>query len=76
MKKRSLSAATKHKISLTQRGKKNSMYGKKHTPAALKKIRQASRGENNPMHGRTHTAEARKKISLAARRRWSLAKKR
>ncbi len=74
MRKRSLSAASKRKISLSQKGKNNSMYGKRHTREALKKIALASRGKNNPMYGRTHTAETRKKISLAARRRRSLIK--
>ena len=74
-KNRKLSEATKRKISAAQKGKNNSMYGKRHTQAALLKITRASRGENNPMFGKNHSVETRKKISLLARLRWSRIKK-
>ncbi len=76
MKTRKMASATKLKISLSQRGKKNSMYGKKHTVAALKRMQRANAGKNNPMHGRKHSAESIKKMILAIRRRRTLKKKR
>ena len=70
-----LSEATKRKIGLANRGKRNPMYGKRHTQKALLQITQASRGKNNPMFGKAHTAATRKKISLKARLRWSRIRK-
>jgi hypothetical protein len=68
MKRKKMSQATKLKISLTQRGKNNSMYGLRHTKVALRKIQMATKGNANPMYGKHHSAETRKKISLAMRR--------
>ena len=71
MKKKSLSEATKRKISRAQKGTGNSMYGRHHTSEALKKIRLASKGKNNPMYGKTHTAASLLKISMARKKRSS-----
>ena len=74
MAKREMPEAVKRKISRAQKGKSNSMYGRRHTKEALRKITAASRGENNPMHGRRHSPEAVEKIRQAALRRWRRAK--
>lgn len=66
--KKKQSEATKRKISLAQRGKKNSMYGKKHKKSSLLKMSENNKGKNNPMYGKHHTKEAKKKISLAIKR--------
>ena len=68
MRKRKLSQITKCKISASQKGKRNSMYGKKHTAEALRKIKQRSRGRNNPMFGKRHSAAAIRKMVLAKSR--------
>ena len=60
---------TKRKISLAQRGKRNSFYGKHHTAATKKKLRALVSGTKNPMYGKHHTEAVKRKISLAARRR-------
>jgi len=62
------SKATRLKMSLASRGKKNPFFGRHHTREVLKKIKRASQGSNNPMYGRRHTAETKKKISVAMRR--------
>lgn len=72
MKKRRLSQETRRKIGSKQKGKKNSMYGRRHTPSALAKIQRATAGKRNPMYGKHHSLATRKKISLAARRRIAL----
>ncbi len=69
--KRKLSAATKRKISLSQRGKKNSMYGKKQTRLAKAKLSRRNSGKGNPMYGRSHSAAAKRKISLKAKQRYA-----
>ncbi len=40
---------------------RNPMYGKKHTPEALKKMSEKKRGANNPMYGKKLTDEAKAK---------------
>lgn len=70
-----LSEETKKKISDSQKGEKNHMFGKKgknnpnygrtHSEETKKKISDAKKGKNNPMFGKTHTEEAKKKISKA-----------
>ena len=64
------SKATRLKISLSQRGKNNSMYGKRHTAAALRLITRASRGKNNGMYGRRHSPQTIQKIRRLALLRW------
>ena len=66
---RKLSAATKAKISVAQKGTRNSMYGKRHSLQTIRRLSRIFSGRNNPMHGKHHTSEAIRKISLAARRR-------
>lgn len=68
MKRRRLSEAVKRKISLAQRGKNNSMYGRHHKKSSLLKISMSTRGSRNPMYGKHHTAQAKRKISIAVRR--------
>ena len=74
MAKRHLSEATKRKISQAQKGRKNSMYGRRHSKTALAKIGSASRGKNNPMYGKRHSPETLKKLRLIALR-WHRSKK-
>ena len=62
------STATKRKISLSQRGKKNSMYGKKHKKSSLEKMSKNNKGKKNPMYGQKHSAATKKKISLALKK--------
>ncbi|MEI8175980.1 MAG: NUMOD3 domain-containing DNA-binding protein [Candidatus Omnitrophota bacterium] len=69
--KRHLSEATKNKISLAQRGKKNSMYGKRHSKATLRKLSRTLCGDGNPMFGRRHAAATKRKISAALRKAWA-----
>ena len=69
MAKRHLSEATKRKIGSAQKGKKNSMYGRRHSKAALAKIASASRGKSNPMYGKHHSPETIKKLRLIALKR-------
>ncbi|MFH1360056.1 MAG: NUMOD3 domain-containing DNA-binding protein [Candidatus Omnitrophota bacterium] len=63
------SLATKRRISLSQKGKKNSMYGRRHKTSTKIKLSRINSGKQNPMSGRRHSAETKRKISLAARRR-------
>lgn len=63
------SEATKRKISLAQRGRKNSFYGRAHRKSALEKLAAKNRGKNNPMFGRRHSAAAKEKIRQAALKR-------
>jgi hypothetical protein len=76
MKKRQLPESVKRKISLSQRGKKNSFYGKKHKKSAIEKISKATQGKNNPMFGKKHSEATKRKISLARKRAIALAKRR
>lgn len=62
---RKLSEATKRKISLAQRGTKNSMYGQRHSKDTLRKLSSNNRGKGNPMYGKRHSAAARRKMRLA-----------
>ena len=63
------SAAVKRKISLAQRGRKNSFFGRAHKKSTLAKLAAKNRGKNNPMFGRRHSASAKEKIRQAALRR-------
>ena len=63
------SEATKRKISLAQRGRKNSFYGRSHRTATLSKLSAKNRGRGNPMFGRRHSAATKAKIRQAALRR-------
>ncbi len=63
------SLATRNKISLAQKGKHNSMYGRHHSEKTLEKLSRDRSGKKNPMYGRHHSEETIKKIKLAIRRR-------
>ena len=63
------SEATKRKISLAQKGRKNSFYGRAHKKSTLVKLAAKNRGKNNPMFGRRHSAAAKAKIRQAALKR-------
>jgi len=63
------SEATRRKISLAQRGKKNSFFGRAHKKSTLGKLAAKNRGKNNPMFGRWHSAAAKAKIRQAAIKR-------
>lgn len=58
-----LSEETKRKMSESQMGEKNHMFGKTHSNEARLKLRNANLGEKNPMHGRPRTDEVKRKIS-------------
>jgi hypothetical protein len=62
MKGRIVSEKTRHLISQSQKGEKNSMYNKKHTPEAIQKIREANIGEKNSFYGKAHTPETIRKL--------------
>jgi hypothetical protein len=57
------SLETRQKLSIMRRGKKNSMYGKKHTIKAINKMRQSKLGKNNPRYGIKVSLETRRKLS-------------
>ena len=59
------SEETRKKISESQKGENNPMYGKKHSEESRKKISEALKGENHPMYGKTHSEETKKKMSEA-----------
>ena len=63
------SAATKRKISLAQRGRKNSFYGRRHKKFTLAKLAVKNGGKNNPMFGRRHSVATIAKIRQAALKR-------
>jgi hypothetical protein len=50
-------------LSLHNKGKNNSMYGKHHSIESRKKMSDAQKGENNPLYGKHRSAETKKKIS-------------
>jgi group I intron endonuclease len=58
-----LSEETKQKISESQRGEKNPMFGKTQSEETKQKQRDAQQGEKNHMFGETHTEETKQKIS-------------
>jgi hypothetical protein len=68
------SAATKRKISLAQRGRKNSFYGRRHKRSTLARLAAKNKGKNNPMFGHRHSAAAKEKIRQAALKRTRKAK--
>ena len=45
----------KRNISLSKRGEKNPMYGKKHSPARVAQSKQQNAGAKNPFYGETHS---------------------
>lgn len=58
---KTVSDATKLKISASTRGEKAYWYGKHHSPKTINKIRSNRgdlSGENNPMHGKKHSETA------------------
>ena len=63
------SEATKRKISLAQRGRRNSFYGRRHKKSTLAKLAAKNNGKNNPMFGRRHSAATKEKIRQAALKR-------
>ena len=63
------SEATKRKISLAQRGRKNSFYGRRHKKFTLAKLAVKNGGKNNPMFGRRHSVATIAKIRQAALKR-------
>ena len=58
-----LSAEARKKISESNKGENNPMFGTHHSVEARKKMSESNKGENNPMFGKHHSAEARKKMS-------------
>lgn len=66
---RKRSLATRRKISLAQKGRKNSMYGRRHTMGTRKRISFLNKGKGNPMYGKKHKSQTIAKMRLAARRR-------
>ena len=64
-----VSEATKRKISLAQKGNKNSFYGRRHKKVTLAKLAAMNGGKNNPMFGRRHSAATKEKIRQVALRR-------
>lgn len=63
------SEATKRKISLAQRGRKNSFYGHRHKKSTRALFSQNNRGKNNPMFGHRHSEATKEKIRRAALKR-------
>jgi group I intron endonuclease len=59
---------TKRKISEVKKGKKNPLYGKKHSEQTKKKMSEAQKGENNHMYGKTLSEEHKKKMSKALKK--------
>lgn len=57
-----LSEETKRKMSESQTGEKNHMFGKTHSNEARLKLRNANIGTNNPMFGKSHSQEIRSKM--------------
>ena len=70
------SEETRKKMSESQKGENNPMYGKTtrkkmsearkgktHSLKTRKKMSESKKGENNPMYGKTHSEETRKKMS-------------
>ena len=57
-----LSGETKRKMSQSQIGEKNHMFGKTHSTEARLKLRNANLGTNNPMFGKSHSQEIRSKM--------------
>jgi len=68
-------ASTRRKISLAQKGRKNSMYGRHQSGPARRRISAATRGRKNPMFGRSHSAETRQLISRIMRQKAALKRK-
>ncbi|HOW34799.1 MAG TPA: NUMOD3 domain-containing DNA-binding protein [Candidatus Omnitrophota bacterium] len=69
VKMRRHSTATRRKISLAQKGSKNSMYGRHQSIEVRKKLSSRNKGKGNPMYGRKHKPETIAKIRLLALRR-------
>lgn len=76
--RKKISLSTKIKMSKAKLGKKNSMYGRKHTEESKKKMRVKRSeetkkkmsenhadfsGKNNPMYGKKHSKESIEKMS-------------
>lgn len=57
-----LSEETKRKMSESQTGEKNHMFGKTHSNEARLKLRNANIGTKNPMFGKSHSQEIRSKM--------------
>lgn len=66
------SLSTRRKISLAQKGRKNSMYGRHQPVAVRKRLSSLNKGRGNPMYGKKHRPETIAKMRLAARRRMLL----
>ncbi|GEM_PF-2173156 len=58
----------KKSISRALSGKKNPMFGKRHSKSTLAKISQKLRGKKNPMFGRRHTLETLEKMSAVIKK--------
>ena len=57
------SEETKKKMSESQRGDKNSMFGKHHSEESKQLIREANQGKNSYWYGKKRTEETKQKIS-------------
>lgn len=62
-KSRTHSNETKIKMSNSQRGDKNAMFGKTHSEETRKKLSEVNKGENNPYYGKPHSEETKQKLS-------------
>ena len=63
------SEATKRKISVAQRGRKNSFYGRAHNPSTRAQWSRKRKGKNNPMFGKKHSAKTIAKMRAAVLKR-------
>jgi len=61
---RNASFETREKISMANKGKKNGMYGKKHTPETILKYKKDRGGKKHPLYGKKLSEDTKRKISL------------
>lgn len=63
------------RMSEAKSGRKNSMFGKKHSKKTKKKISDANKGEKSYLYGKAYTDEEKKRISDSMKRVWAERKK-